>query len=365
LYYDAKSPASFTSPEKLYQIVKRQGKYGISRNKIKKWLQEQDVYTLHRQIKRKFTRRKIITSGVDVQWAADLASVANTAKYNDGMNYLLMVICVFSKYLFVEPLRSKRAKDVLEAFERILQQGRKPQIVYTDKGGEFNNRLFKSYLQKMGIKYFTSQNEDTKVSPVERVIRTFRNKMHKLFQNTRSYRYLEQLQSLKNSYNLTPHTSLPKHMSPSEINRENEAVVWDYMYNKNNSSNKIHEQSSTKLEFKYNKGDLVRLAYTKYTFQRDYNQKWTSEVFKISERFIKQGIPAYKVADFSNDVLVGTFYGQELQKVYKNQDALWIIEKVLRKRKRGGVHEYLVKYEGWPNKFNSWVRKEDIHNING
>ena len=32
---------------------------------------------------------------------------------------------------------------------------------------------------------------------------------------------------------------------------------------------------------------------------------------------------------------------------------LWVIEKVVKKRKRAGKEEYLVKYEGWPNKFNS------------
>ena len=363
IYFNANSPASFTSLEKLYQVVKKQGKYKICRNKIKQWLREQDVYTLHRDVKRKFTRRKIITSGVDTQWGADLASVANTAKYNDGVNHLLIVMCVFSKYLFVQPLKSKRAKDIIDAFEHILQQGRSPQTLYTDRGSEFNNKMFKSYLQKKGIEYFTTQNENIKVSPVERIIRTFRNKMHKFFQNSRSYRYLEQLQSLKDSYNSTSHKSLPNHMSPSEVSKENEAIVWEYIYNKPKKHNK--KSSMNKLiQFKYSKGDLVRLVYNSYTFQRDYQQKWTSEVFKISEQSIRQYLPVYKVVDFAGDHIEGSFYEQELQKVYKNEDALWIIEAIIRKRKRNGKEEYLVKFEGWPDKFNSWVKKDNIYNIN-
>lgn len=361
LYFDPKSPASFTSPEKLYQIIKTQGKYTISRRKIKQWLKGQDVYTLHKDVKRTFARRQIITSGIDVQFAVDLADVSNISKFNDGVNNLLMVIDVFSKYLFIQPLKSKRAKDVLEAFDLVLQEGRVPQIVYTDKGGEFNNRLFKTYLQKRSIKYFTTQNENIKVSPVERVIRTFRNKMHKLFQSTRSYKYLEYLQDLTKSYNATPHRSLPRHMSPSEVNKENEAIVWDYMYN---NPDKIRFQpSSDKHKFKYNIGDLVRLVYNKYTFQRDYQQKWTSEIFKISERLMRQGVPVYRVTDYSNDVIIGTFYEQELQNVHKDEDALWIVEKIIRKRKRRGREEYLVKYEGWPAAYNSWVEKDDIQNI--
>lgn len=361
IYYDPKQPASFTGPEKLYQIVKKHGKYKISRNKIKRWLRDQDVYTLHKDVKRRFTRRKIITSGVDIQWGADLADVGNVAQYNDRVNYLLVVSDLFSKYLFVQPLTNKRAKDILQAFDRILHQGRMPQVVYTDKGSEFNNRLFKSFLQKKGISYFTTQNENIKVSPVERIIRSFRNKMHKFFQRNRTYRYLEHLQDFVDSLNSSPHGSLPDHMSPSEVNKENEAVVWDFIYNKNNLQTRRNDK--VKHEFQYKVGDLVRLAFNKYIFQRDFHQKWSSEIFKISARLIRQDIPVYKVVDFSDDLIIGTFYERELQQVHKDEDALWIIEKIIRKRKRRGQEEYLVKYEGWPDKFNSWVHKKDIQNI--
>lgn len=362
IYFDVNCPASFTGPGKLYQFVKSQGKYNISRNKIKHWLQEQDVYTLHKDIKRKFSRRRIITSGVDIQWGADLASVSNTAKYNVSVNYLLVVTDIFSKYLFVEPLKTKRAKDVADAFDRILRHGRSPQILQTDKGGEFNNRLFKSELRKKGIGYFTSQNEDVKVSPVERIIRTIRNKMHKMFQSNRSYRYLEHLQALVDSYNQTPHRSLPDNMSPAEVTKENEAVIWDYMYNKHRPD--FFRPSKSNSRFKFNVGEMVRLAYVKYPFQRDYQQKWTSEIFKISNRSIKQGVPVYNLTDLANDKVSGTFYQEELQLIKKDENALWIIEKVILKRKRNGDYEYLVKYEGWPDKFNSWVKKDDIETIN-
>ncbi len=78
---------------------------------------------------------------------------------------------------------------------------------------------------------------------------------------------------------------------------------------------------------------MVRLSYKRYTFQRDYQRKWTSEIFKISDRFVRQNTPIYKVKDFLDDVLDGTFYEQELQKVVKADDALWIIEKRIRNGK--------------------------------
>ena len=38
IYCDPTSPASFSGPDKLYVYVKNDGKYNISKYKIKKWL---------------------------------------------------------------------------------------------------------------------------------------------------------------------------------------------------------------------------------------------------------------------------------------------------------------------------------------
>ena len=59
------------------------------------------------------------------------------------------------------------------------------------------------------------------------------------------------------------------------------------------------------------------------------------------------------------EILDGTFYEAELQKVIKEDD-VYRVEKVLRKRKRKGVVEYFVKWKGYPDKFNSWVGEKDI-----
>jgi hypothetical protein len=32
----------------------------------------------------------------------------------------------------------------------------------------------------------------------------------------------------------------------------------------------------------------------------------------------------------------------------------------LRKRKRTGKIQWLVKFEGWPDKYNQWINEEDI-----
>ena len=43
------------------------------------------------------------------------------------VNYLLVVIGVLSKYVWVRPMKNKSAPSVLEAFGSILSKGRKPE----------------------------------------------------------------------------------------------------------------------------------------------------------------------------------------------------------------------------------------------
>ena len=366
LYFNPSLPGALTGSEQLYQAVKKEGKFKIGRNRIKRWLKNREEYSLQSDIKRKFPRRKIVVSGVDVEWGVDLASVENITEFNDKVKFLPFAVDVFSRYLHIEPLKSKQAKEVVNGFDKILKAGRNVETVYSDKGAEFNNLLFKKYLRSKHIKYFTTQNEETKVAITERTIRNIRNRLFRLFRQTRSYRFLDSLQSIVKSYNSTPHSSLGTQLSPDQVTKNNEAEIWDKLYLKPNSASHV---SRTKkrvrtLRFKCKVGDIVRLSYARYTFQRDYQQKWTSELFKISERYFKQDLPIYKVVDFLDDEVIGTFYEQEIQKVDKLEpEAVWVIEKVIKKRRKAGKVEYLVKWEGWPDKFNSFVNESAIKSI--
>ena len=93
-------------------------------------------------------------------------------------------------------------------------------------------------------------------------------------------------------------------------------------------------------------------------FEKSYLPNYTEEMFTIYKRFARQ-VPVYKLIDDAGEILEGTFYEPELQKIIKNDD-VYRVEKILRKRKRKGVAEYLVKWKGYADKFNSWVSERDI-----
>ena len=47
---------------------------------------------------------------------------------NDGYKYLLVVIDIFSRYGWVQPLKDKTAKEIVSAFDKILKEGRIPKV---------------------------------------------------------------------------------------------------------------------------------------------------------------------------------------------------------------------------------------------
>ena len=64
----------------------------------------------------------------------------------------------------------------------------------------------------------------------------------------------------------------------------------------------------------------------------------------------------FKLVDLMNDSVPGQFYKQQLTKspAPKNSD-YFFVEKILGKKRIGGIQHFLVKYLYYPNKFNQYV----------
>ena len=123
IYFD---PGSFKGPCKLYEVVKKEGKFSISFPKIKKWLQDRDSYSLHKLVMRKFKRLRVTVMGMNDQYKVDLANMQKLKDKNDGVAFLLVIIDAFTHYLWVEPLKTKTKEDVIKAFKKVFKHAKNP-----------------------------------------------------------------------------------------------------------------------------------------------------------------------------------------------------------------------------------------------
>ena len=95
---------------------------------------------LHKPIIRKFENRKVYSSFRDNIWGVDLADMQSLNRYNKGIRYLLCAINLFSKYACVVPIKSKKGASIVNAFKKLISEGRKPNKICVDQGSEFYNK---------------------------------------------------------------------------------------------------------------------------------------------------------------------------------------------------------------------------------
>ena len=186
--------------------------------KLKKGLAEE----LHKPIRRKFKRRRVLVNGIDRIWAADLVDMQAFTKFNRGVKYLLAVIDVFCKYGWLIPLKDKSGKSVASALKAIFKE-KKLKKMWVDKGKEFYNKDFKDL-----IELYSTENEK-KSSVVERWIRTMKEKMWKYFSANSTNVYINVLPDLVREYNNTRHSSI-KTTPVKASKKENELRVWRNLY---------------------------------------------------------------------------------------------------------------------------------------
>ena len=357
LYYDPQRPSAYTSIANVYRAA-RKLLPNIRRDVVERWFQRQLTATLHKPIRINFPTNKVFVWNIDDQWQCDLADMSSKSEYNDGHTFILTCIDCFSKYAWAIPIMDKRADSIIDALKIILKSGRKPKRLQTDKGTEFLNGKVQAFLREHGIQLFTTQS-DKKASIVERFNRTMKGRTYKYFTAKNTYRYVDVLQSLVDGYNNTYHRSIK--MKPIAVRKRHEMLIRQRLYGQRPKRGKVVkpvDRRARKKTYKYMVGDLVRIIKKRLTFARGYLPNWSEEIFIVYNRKnFKE--PFYYLRDFAGEDIEGGFYEKELQQVQDSDE--YRIEKVLRRKRVNGKQLHLVKWKGWPNKFNSWV--ENIRNL--
>lgn len=139
---------------------------------------------------------------IDHQWKADLADIQSVYTHSSPYRCLLCLIDVFSKYKCCRLLINLER----HLFKLSILKGRKPFSLQTDKGLEFLNKEFQSFLDNHDIHFFFTS--ETKASVVEHFQRTLKSKMWKYFTHHKTRCFLDVLQQLLKAYNYHFHRSI-------------------------------------------------------------------------------------------------------------------------------------------------------------
>lgn len=307
-------------------------------------MSKQDIVNeIHRDARKNFKRCSVILKGINDLWQADLIDIQNFCKVNKGYKYILVVIDCFSKFAWAVAVKSKNKYDVTRAFKQILDFNRTPVNLQTDLGKEFYNNIFQELMKEKNINHYSTYSTK-KASIVERLIRTLKGKLYRYFSLAGNYRWCgKELDNIIKDYNETIHHTTK--YKPSDVNYSNEHVVRKNILSSQN-------QASLK-KAKLRVGDCVRISKYKSAFKKGYTPNWSTEIFTIAK--IKNTNPVtYLIKDSHKNIILGSFYHQELQKTANPN--LYLIEKVIKKK----GNKLYVKWLGLSEAENSWINKSAV-----
>jgi hypothetical protein len=295
-----------------------------------------------------YTKRKIIQSDL-----LHMQHPPSIIKKNEGYAYILVIQDIFSRKIWARPLKTKAATEVVTNIDNILKEmepfENKARFVI-DRGTEYLNKLVRRVLKK--YKLTISHPSDGHASHVERSILSLQRVLYQqMHAANNSLNWISKLPSAVKIMNGRYHRIIK--MTPNNAEQDQNA-------NKVNEAMSIYRLKAfrkKKLVKKLNKGDHVRIHKWKNKFSRGYQQNFSTEVFKIDKILDHLPITMYTLKDLKDETITGNFYAEELSIV---KGKVYIIDKVLEEKTMKGKKWFLVRWEGFPEKFNSWVKKEDL-----
>ena len=276
---------------------------------------------------------------------------------------------------------------MVRAFKAILRRGTPPRsfaVKYflTDRGTEFyNDKMLELYAKEKIFHYSIQKGSDIGgwASMAKRLIRTLGERLQRYQTEYQINSAVDLLHRIEKSYNGTYHSAI--RMTPDDLHlpaykrhsmeparvfnaameghlpwEDEKMVVARELMNttvgRNKRPHQWDEDARKKTGRELEPDDWVRIYREKGRFEKGRKPNWSEEVFKISEK--KPNDPnKYIIEDDGADKIIGSFYRKELQKLPSKPKTHPV--DVIKKRKRGGQLQYLVRWLDDPNSEPTWI----------
>ena len=258
----------------------------ISRRRMYKWLEAQEVHQLHAPMRKSSVAIKPIVAKEKLsKLQADLI----IKKGNPNHVAILSVVDVASRKVWVAVLKSTTSKAVASGMQNVPQRiDCKPKTVYTDNGAEFVGDEFQSLLKKKGISHiFNIAYKASNNAIVERFNGNLQASMGKE-ETATGAKWWAIAQKHCRLYNTKPNrmlrimqndTSTYKTYTPNEL-FEAEPSVLKELYEAKNTDLK----QAGKIVKEFSIGDTVRVANMskrKDALAKGHTTNWSKELYSI------------------------------------------------------------------------------------
>lgn len=361
IYYNyGKVGALQNSPWKLLKLL--QHHYPKAKlSDIIEFLSKQPSYTVHhRAPNKKFPRRPIRVLTPRARYDADLLELRDLKPWNSGYQYGLIVIDIFTRYVWAKALKNKEASSTGAAWSDLIQEEQMPPplTVYTDAGREFIGAAFQNVLKKYGgSKHRICSSDDFHCPFVERVIRTLKEKLFQAMTSEYTRRWIDLLPRIVNTYNSTTH-------SATKFTPNNAKDPKNFLSVVHNSVPLVDAEDQKQPKYKFKIGDYVRILKGQSPLDKGYLPRFTWEIFKVkSYANMKQptdryAVPAYILEDLDGEEIQhAVFYEPEMVYIHPKQlHGPAPIREILKQQD----NKVLVWFHGYPKSKATWIPRSRL-----
>ena len=233
--------------------------------------------------KKNYPTNKTMIKSVDDTWSSDLLDMNDYGpKNNKGYRYILVVIDNVSKFGWTIPLKNKFSQSITDAFSEIIKSSnRKPNLLETDDGKEYVNKIFNEFLNNNKTKRYSRYTDKGAVF-AERFNKTVRNLLKKPVFEKEKADWLSELQSVIKKYNNTIHHSIEMTLNQASM-KSNERKAYTNLQDRRD-----------KQKPKYKLGQLVRTADIKRVFSKGDSTNFSYKLYTITA-VRHNNIPSYRI----------------------------------------------------------------------
>ena len=314
----------------------------------------------------------------------------------DGFTVLLVIIDVFTGFIILRPLKTNSADIVARKLWKVFAIFGIPKILQSDNGSEFSNEIIRILVKLVGIEHrFISPYNPRADGKVERAIGTITSIIKKLLHGSVNHwplfvsfaqlTFNQKISSLTGStpFSLMFGRKFNELADYTNINNESDeiktislddwkvhqekilSIIYPAIYDKIKLSKDKMVKSLDKHRrvLKQNAippGAVVMLVDPKYINAPGKKPKWEPKYVGPYTVVRRADNGAY-VLKYANGDLLDRHIPPDQMKLIsrtvrksKRDDAIHVIELIIKHRGKPGNYQYLVKWKGYGPSYNSW-----------
>ena len=208
----------------------------------------------------------------------DIFDLSKYFRDNKGYKYILCIIDVFTRKVWVYKMKNKDNKNVFESFQTFMKESNlkkyAPTILMSDNDSTFINDKFQQILYNNDIIHQPNLlNDHHALGLVDNFARNLKKTLTRIFLQTNSTNWVDYLEEVINNHNDIPHVALDNIKPNNAFLEKNHRKIYDInyeksLYNNAKSSIEVNDKVRVKLTGGFRKGTEARYSDDVYTVKK-------------------------------------------------------------------------------------------------